>query len=499
MSGQQMARNGASGTRDGGADPRVQQALDRLRAANDAMGRSASQNSDAAKRAAERLREATDLLGSAQKQQASGKLDSLGREAERLAKEEGSQADRVRKLAAQGEAGRNGAAGVGADQARAMERERQSLADARQQMSSDLEQLQRQLRNTARELAPTQPGAAGSLRDALSGMDQNDLTNLVQRTADWLRQGINPNSNGTEGQIASGLNRLSDQVRKAQQAAGSAPGARPQDGRDANGTQTAALGHVDRLRSELERLRSGQSGRPGQNGRAGQPGTSGQQPGQNGRPGQQGAQAMQRGQGGQQGGQQPGQQGSQQAGQNGQRGGGQQQAGNQSGAGGTRNGTRQQGGPMGGEVVNGPLRGGGGGVANYNVDTGGQQYNTSRDPRAPQVGPSPADTERFIQQGMGELGQLRQIAKNDPAVQKQIDDLTKEMLKLDPARFPGNPEMVEALHAKVMNDVDKLELQLRHNPNTPQEGQVRTGKSPDVPAGYQDAVAEYYRRLGKGK
>jgi len=154
---------------------------------------------------------------------------------------------------------------------------------------------------------------------------------------------------------------------------------------------------------------------------------------------------------------------------------------------------------MGGEVVNGPLRGGGGGVANYNVDTGGQQYNTSRDPRAPQVGPSPADTERFIQQGMGELGQLRQIAKNNPAVQKQIDDLTKEMLKLDPARFPGNPEMVEALHAKVMNDVDKLELQLRHNPNTPQEGQVRTGKSPDVPAGYQDAVAEYYRRLGKGK
>ena len=154
---------------------------------------------------------------------------------------------------------------------------------------------------------------------------------------------------------------------------------------------------------------------------------------------------------------------------------------------------------MGGEVVNGPLRGGGGGVANYNVDTGGQQYNTLRDPRAPQVGPSPADTERFIQQGMGELGQLRQIAKNDPAVQKQIDDLTKEMLKLDPSRFPGNPEMVEALHAKVMNDVDKLELQLRRNPNTPQEGQVRTGKSPDVPAGYQDAVAEYYRRLGKGK
>jgi hypothetical protein len=28
---------------------------------------------------------------------------------------------------------------------------------------------------------------------------------------------------------------------------------------------------------------------------------------------------------------------------------------------------------------------------------------------------------------------------------------------------------------------------------------VRTAKSPNVPAGYEDAVAEYYRRLGKGQ
>jgi hypothetical protein len=205
---------------------------------------------------------------------------------------------------------------------------------------------------------------------------------------------------------------------------------------------------------------------------------------------------MQRGQGGQQPGSQQGQQNGQQAAQNGQGGRGGQQGWNQFG--GTRNGTRQNG-PIGGEVANGELRGGGGGVANYNVDTGGQRYNTTRDPRAPQVGPNPADTERFIQQGIGELGQLRQIAKNDPAAQKQIDDLVKEMQKLDPSRFPGNPEMVEALHAKVMNDVDKLELQLQRDPNAPQEGQVRTGKSLDVPAGYQDAVAEYYRRLGKSR
>lgn len=77
--------------------------------------------------------------------------------------------------------------------------------------------------------------------------------------------------------------------------------------------------------------------------------------------------------------------------------------------------------------------------------------------------------------------------------------LGKEMQKLDPSRFVGNSTMVEELHPKVLNDVDKLELQLRRNPNQPQTGQVRTSKSAAIPAGYEDAVAEYYRRLGKSQ
>jgi len=118
---------------------------------------------------------------------------------------------------------------------------------------------------------------------------------------------------------------------------------------------------------------------------------------------------------------------------------------------------------------------------------------------APRIGGNPADTQRVISQGMGELNQLRQMAKGDPAAEKQIADLVKEMQDLDPSRFPGNPAMVEELHARVLNDVDKLELQLRRNPNLPQDGQAKTSASPGVPAGYEDAVAEYYRRLGNGQ
>ena len=59
--------------------------------------------------------------------------------------------------------------------------------------------------------------------------------------------------------------------------------------------------------------------------------------------------------------------------------------------------------------------------------------------------------------------------------------------------------MVEKLHTQVLNDVDKLELQLRRNTDDTQPGQVRTSKAPVVPPGYDNAVAEYYRRLGKSQ
>jgi hypothetical protein len=97
------------------------------------------------------------------------------------------------------------------------------------------------------------------------------------------------------------------------------------------------------------------------------------------------------------------------------------------------------------------------------------------------------------------LGQLRQEAKGNAQAQKDIDQLQQEMQKLDPSRFPGNPEVVAALHAKVLNDVDKLELELRRDPNQPQSGEARTSAPAAIPQGYEDAVAEYYRRLGKGQ
>ncbi len=109
------------------------QALNRLRQADEAMKRSAGQqqSAEAAKQAADQLRQAEGLMSSTQQQQATGKLDSLSRETDRLNKEEHAQADRVRSLA-----GQSGADSQ--EQYAARLQQRNKLAEDRQQLSDDL-------------------------------------------------------------------------------------------------------------------------------------------------------------------------------------------------------------------------------------------------------------------------------------------------------------------------------------------------------------------------
>jgi hypothetical protein len=308
-------------------------------------------------------------------------------------------------------------------------------------------------------------------------MDQTDLTNRVQRTADWLRRGVNPHSSGTEEGISKGLDQLSQQVHQAQQGLG--PG-KPGQGQSQGGEQTAALDHVERFRDQVESLTA-----RGQN-------PLGRQPGQGGQPGQQ--QGQQGGQPGQQQGQ-GGQPGQRQGRWSSQGGPGAQIA--QGGSGNQRGGNQIAQDNLSGDVGNWRSGGGAVGTAWNNINTGNNHFDRSGGPAAPDNSPVPADPERTFQQGMAELNQLHHLAQNDPAALKEVQELAREMQRLDPRRFPGNPAMVEQLHTEVLAGVDKLELQLRHDDQTP--GQVRATKESAVPPGYEEAVADYYRRLSKGQ
>jgi uncharacterized membrane protein YccC len=100
-----------------------------------------------------------------------------------------------------------------------------------------------------------------------------------------------------------------------------------------------------------------------------------------------------------------------------------------------------------------------------------------------------------IQQGLSELAQLRKDVANDPEVQRQVQELITAMEHLDLRRFPGNPAMVEELHQRLLSGVDTLELQLRRKADDKRPGQIRSADSLEMPPGYKDAVADYFRRL----
>jgi hypothetical protein len=435
---------------DQAADSRkqsAQQALDRLRQASEDMRRAVSQNASAAdsRRAAERLREATDLLGGLEQQDASSRLNSMAKTAEELAAEQKKQADHVRDLMAQ----QNAARTSGKPQKYPTAQEIDKMVNDRQQVADDLARLTQQLRATARELGPTQPAASGKLRSALEGLDDNDLNTRMQRSSDGLRSGTF--SDPLETALTNDLQKLGQQVGDAARALGSAQ----HDSKDV--ALNRAMDDLSRLRDQL----AGLGGRPNSQPGPGQPGGQQFQTGQLSR----------NGQGGQAG---------QQQGQNG-------QAGQQGQAGGVGNRVAGPAGNPGGGATNGDRNG-------FNAyDTGNTRI--SGRAVAPQPGPNPADAQREIDQGLNLLNRVGAVVQDSPEAQRELQSLIDQMRNLDPSRFPGNPGLVEQMHQQLLSNVDALELQLRRTLDENHGGTIRNTNPAKVPVGYQDSVAEYYRKL----
>jgi hypothetical protein len=476
----QPSGGASSGSSSGSlSEPQIAQALSRLQQAIHTMRNSGDPGRDRtnAQQAAEQLRQASNLLGATQQRLASGKVDSLAREAERLLHEESTQAGRINKFAGQD--------APNLSDLNAMltrRRELTQLAQDRQQLSDDLSALHSNIRGAARAMAPNQQAVAQSLRDALTEMDNSDLDNRMQRTADWLRRGVDPTTRGTEGEIAQGLTKLSQQLQQASKAMGQAkPGEQDSTEQD----QAELMDQVERLRNQIESMTHSR----GDNRPADQKG----QAGQSGQTDENSQSRLSRNR----------QVGSGQA--------GQQQASNSNSLGRNQrsptgaNGAQDLlGGDLGNRdrgVQSGAVRDGGGGSVDgtvwNNINTGNNHYGRPRQRfMPPDVAGNPADVESDYQQGMRELSGLRRRVKDDPQAAKDIAELTRQMQHLDPSRFPGNPAMVEEMHRQILSSLDRLELQLQHDGVSPQ---ARTGRPYSVPPGYQDSVAEYYRRLSKSQ
>jgi hypothetical protein len=134
------------------------------------------------------------------------------------------------------------------------------------------------------------------------------------------------------------------------------------------------------------------------------------------------------------------------------------------------------------------------------VDGGWDTGNTRIQGRAvaPQKGPNPADAQREIDQGLNLLNQVRAVVQDSPEAKQQLQSLIEQMRHLDPKRFPGNPTLVEQMHQQLVSTLDALELQLRRQLEENRGGTIRNADPNKVPAGYQNSVAEYYRKLSGG-
>jgi hypothetical protein len=345
-----------------------------------------------------------------------------------LAARQKQQADQVRDVMAQ----QNAARAANRPLKYPSPQEIDKMVNDRQKVSDDLTRLTQQMRDAARELAPTQPGASTKLRGALEGMDENDLGTRMQRSSDQLRTG--QFSDSAETALTGDLQKLGQQVTDAARALGSAQHA------SEDAALNRAMDDLSRVRDQLDGL-GGQRFQPGQLNRNGQTGP----------PGQQGGQA----------------------------------AGGQSG-------------PIGDRLA-GPIGNAAGGAGNRQGNAYGDYDpgNTRIAGRAvaPRSGPNPADTQRQIDQGLNLLNQVRAAVQDSPEARRELQSLIDQMRNLDPKRFPGNPALVEQMHQQLVSGVDALELQLRRQIEEKQGGTIRNTDPAKIPAGYQDSVAEYYRKL----
>ena len=450
---EQLARGnsssrGAQG--QGQSDARLDQALQRLSEATNDMRRASSSQSGGSqqqqgqpdsRRAAERLREAQNLMRGMRGDQSGQQVEDLARRAEQLAKEQQEFQNQLRQLfgnqtAPDGRAQTFGATREQIDKARQM-------AGQRDKMAEELARIEREMQQTARDLASSQRAASSKVRSALGNMQQNEIGTRMRYNSGLLRQGYGPYVVPREQPITQGLNELRDQLREAQGTLGRNPAGQ--------NSSEQALAQLEQMRNRLQGLTQRGSRQPGA-----------QQQGQRGQEGQGGARGSEGQRGGQMG----------QGGRDGQMG--------QGGRDGQTGGGRRQGW----------------------LDTWERSAMNRGDWRlAPGTARpvSGADAERVYRESLRDLTQLRQSIENNPEAARDIQELIQEMMRLDPSRFPGNPELIERLRTQVLPSLEQIELQLRRQLDEQQGSQVRNAGSEPVPPGYTEAVADYFRRLSKGK
>ncbi len=255
--------------------------MDALKQAQDEMRKAVSEHDPAAmQRAAADLNKAQDLMAGLERKQAGDSVNDLTQQAEAMAEHQKDFVNRMKQEFP-------GPAFPGVTPFSDTPRRRfayepsqrpttpaaQALAAEKEKMAEQLQQLEQQIRDRAQALAGGQPAATSKMRNALSEVEQKDLTLHMKKNADWIRKGWGQQVASDEENMAESLDQMKRELEQAQAMLkdGSQGGGQPGSG-DSKSAQT--LAQLQRLRQQLEQ--QAQAGGQGQ-AKSGQPGN---QPGQ---------------------------------------------------------------------------------------------------------------------------------------------------------------------------------------------------------------------------
>ena len=313
----------------------------------------------------------------------------------------------------------------------------EQMAEQKESELADLKRLEQQMQDATRDLMGNQRQAATKLREALSEVEQQEIAREMERNAGMIRRGQGEYATLAEAQATAGLNQLSDRLHQVEQALG-------QDNQAGAGQKekdmAQALDQVEQLRRQMEQLQSQLAGRQpgGQTGAPGQP----RAPGQSAQPG-----------------------------------------------------TSPQGAP-GGDGGGGRLDSSG-----HYADNGGGL----RDPQGPwragaETPLRPEDLARTYRGTVDSLGRLAPQLRDDPSTARDVRDLMRDLGNFDPLFSTNDPLLRQRIDAALAG-AEQVEMELRRKVDESGggEGTVRSPSAERVPQGYQDAVADYFRKLSKTK
>lgn len=100
---------------------------------------------------------------------------------------------------------------------------------------------------------------------------------------------------------------------------------------------------------------------------------------------------------------------------------------------------------------------------------------------------------------MRDLQRLQPALEGNAELAGDAQDLIRQFQRVDPSRFPGNPQLLNQMQAQMLAGIEQLEMRLRRAVDDKDGDSVRSGSAQQAPPGYAQAVAEYFRRLSKGK